>query len=311
MSVIYRGESEMSGEKLCPADVRAQVLIEALPYIRRFHEKTIVVKYGGNVINDEELAKTVIEDIVLLKLVGFRPIIVHGGGAEITRWVELSGKKAEFVDGLRVTDKDTIEVAQMVLNRLNKNLVREVEKLGVNACGLSGADGGMLFVEKKMPGGKDIGFVGDIKKVNTDIIDKMLDDDFIPIICPIGFDADYNPYNINADDAAYEIATAVQAEKLAFLTDVEGLYKDYNDKDTLISEITVDSARELLNSGDIKGGMFPKLSNCIHAVENGVKRVHILDGRIPHSLILEIFTHKGVGTAIIGQEEEKFFKEEA
>ncbi len=309
MSVIYRGENEMSGENLCPADVRAQVLVEALPYIRRFHEKTIVVKYGGNVINDAELARTVIEDIVLLKLVGFRPIIVHGGGSEITRWVELSGKKATFVDGLRVTDEDTIEVAQMVLNRLNKNLVREVEKLGVNACGLSGADGGMLLVTKKKPGGRDIGFVGEIEKVNTDIIDKMLDDDYIPIICPIGYDKDYLPYNINADDAAYEIATAVQAEKLAFLTDVEGLYKDYNDKNTLISEITVDSAKDLLYSGDIKGGMFPKLSNCIHAVENGVKRVHIIDGRIPHSLLLEIFTHKGVGTAILGNEQEKFFDE--
>ena len=167
----------------------------------------------------------------------------------------------------------------------------------------------MLLVEQKKPGGRDIGFVGDIKHVNTDIIDKMLDDDYIPVICPIGFDSEYNPYNINADDAAYEIATAVQAEKLAFLTDVEGLYKDYHDKDTLISEITVDSAKELLYSGDIKGGMFPKLSNCIHAVENGVKRVHILDGRIKHSLLLEIFTHKGVGTAIIQNEQEKFFKD--
>ena len=309
MSIIYRGDRNMEKNKLCSDDVRAQVLIEALPYIRRFHEKTIVVKYGGNVITDEELARTVIEDIVLLKLVGFRPIIVHGGGAEISKWLEMSGKKPEFVDGLRVTDRDTMVVAQMVLNRFNKNLVRQVQSLGVNAVGLSGADGGMLLCEKKMPGGKDIGYVGDIVKVDTEIIDKMLDDDYIPIICPIGFDKDYEVYNINADDAAYEIATAVKAEKLAFLTDVEGLYRDYDDKESLISEITVDSARELLETGDITGGMFPKLSNCIHAVDNGVKRVHILDGRIRHSLILEIFTHKGVGTAIIRNEEEKFFNE--
>lgn len=309
MSIIYRGDRNMEKNKLCSDDVRAQVLIEALPYIRRFHEKTIVVKYGGNVITDEELARTVIEDIVLLKLVGFRPIIVHGGGAEISKWLEMSGKKPEFVDGLRVTDRDTMVVAQMVLNRFNKNLVRQVQSLGVNAVGLSGADGGMLLCEKKMPGGKDIGYVGDIVKVDTEIIDKMLDDDYIPIICPIGFDKDYEVYNINADDAAYEIATAVKAEKLAFLTDVEGLYRDYDDKGSLISEITVDSAKELLNSGDITGGMFPKLSNCIHAVDNGVKRVHILDGRIRHSLILEIFTHKGVGTAIIRNEEEKFYNE--
>lgn len=309
MSVIYRGDKEMNKNKLCDDDVRAQVLIEALPYIRRFHEKTIVVKYGGNVITDEALGKTVIEDIVLLKLVGFRPIIVHGGGAEISKWLKMSGKEPEFVDGLRVTDKDTMVVAQMVLNRFNKNLVREIQSLGVNAVGLSGADGGMLLCKKKMPGGKDIGYVGDIEKVDTDIIFKMLDDDYIPVICPVGYDKDFNPYNINADDAAYEIATAVKAEKLAFLTDVEGLYEDYNDKDSLISEITLDSAKALLNSGDIKGGMFPKLSNCVHAVENGVSRVHILDGRIKHSLLLEIFTHKGVGTAIIQNEQEKFYKE--
>ena len=310
MSIIYRGEKDMEKNKLCSDDVRAQVLIEALPYIRRFHEKTIVVKYGGNVITDEELAKTVIEDIVLLKLVGFRPIIVHGGGAEISKWLEMSGKKSEFTEeGLRITDRDTMIVAQMVLNRFNKNLVRQVQSLGVNAVGLSGADGGMLLCKKKMPGGKDIGYVGDIVRVDTEIIDKMLDDDYIPIICPIGFDENFDVYNINADDAAYEIATAVKAEKLAFLTDVEGLYKDYSDKESLISEITLDSAKELLESGDITGGMFPKLSNCIHAVENGVKRVHILDGRIRHSLILEIFTHKGVGTAIIQNEEEKFFTE--
>lgn len=288
-------------------DLRAQVLIEALPYIRRFHENIIVIKYGGSVMNSDELTDSLIQDIVLLKLVGFRPIIVHGGGKKISRWVEISGKKPEFVDGLRVTDEDTVEIAQMVLNGINKNLVMAVEKFGVKACGLSGLDGGMLKVKKKMPGGKDIGFVGDIQDVNTEIIEQMLDNDYIPIICPIGFDDYHRAYNINADDAAYSIASAIKAAKLAFLTDVEGLYEDYDDKESLISEITVSQAQRLVNAGDIKGGMLPKLKNCISAIRKGVSRVHILDGRIEHSLLLEIFTHKGVGTAILGDEEEKFF----
>lgn len=288
-------------------DLRAQVLIEALPYIRRFHENIIVIKYGGSVMNSDELTDSLIQDIVLLKLVGFRPIIVHGGGKKISRWVEISGKEPKFVDGLRVTDEETVEIAQMVLNGINKNLVMAVQKFGVRACGLSGMDGGMLKVTKKMPGGKDIGFVGDIQEVNTDIINQMLEDDYIPIICPIGYDKDYKAYNINADDAAYSIASAIKAAKLAFLTDVEGLYEDYEDKDSLISEITISQAQNLIDNGEIKGGMLPKLKNCISAIRNGVSRVHILDGRIEHSLLLEIFTHKGVGTAILGDEEEKFF----
>lgn len=289
-------------------DIRAKVLIEALPYIRRFHENIIVIKYGGSVLNSKAATDSLIEDIVLLKLVGFRPIIVHGGGKKITHWSNLAGKKAEFVSGFRVTDEETINIAQMVLNQINKNLVLAVQKLGVKACGLSGQDGGMLFVEKKYPQGKDVGYVGDIKRVNTEIIYQMLDNDYIPIICPIGYDKDCKPYNINADDAAYNIASSINAAKLAFLTDVKGLYLDYSDKDTLISEIEVSEAKNLINSGDITGGMLPKLSNCIQAIENGVKRVHILDGRIEHSLLLEIFTDKGVGTAILADTEERFFE---
>ena len=256
---------------------KAQILVEALPYIQKFSRKIIVVKYGGSAMVDEELKRKVIQDVVLLKLVGFKPIIVHGGGKEISKWVEKSGMTPEFKNGLRVTDEPTMEIAEMVLNRVNKSLVSLIEELGVKACGISGKDGGMLKVEKKYSKGEDIGYVGEVKEVD-------------------------------ADDAACAIARAVNAEKLAFLTDIEGVYRDYNDKTSLISELSTTEARELLASGTIGGGMLPKLNNCIDAIEHGVSRVHILDGRIPHCLLLEIFTNKGVGTAILSEGAEKFFE---
>lgn len=288
---------------------KAQVLIEALPYIQRFNRKIIVVKYGGSAMIDEELKKHVIQDVTLLKLVGFKPIIVHGGGKEISRWVEKTGMQPEFVNGLRKTDAATMEIAEMVLNKVNKSLVQMVEELGVNAIGISGKDGGLLRVEKKYSDGQDIGYVGEITEVNPKILEDLLERDFLPIVCPIGMDANYETYNINADDAACAIAQAVQAEKLAFLTDIEGVYKDPADKSTLISELTVSEARELIADGFIGGGMLPKLNNCMEAIEKGVSRVHILDGRIAHCLLLEIFTNKGIGTAILGDKETKFYNE--
>lgn len=285
---------------------KAQVLIEALPYIQRFNRKIIVVKYGGSAMIDKELKKHVIQDVTLLKLVGFKPIIVHGGGKEISRWVEKTGMQPEFVNGLRKTDAATMEVAEMVLNKVNKSLVQMVEELGVNAIGISGKDGGLLRVEKKYSDGQDIGYVGEITEVNPKILEDLLERDFLPIVCPIGMDANYETYNINADDAACAIAQAVQAEKLAFLTDIEGVYKDPADKSTLISELTVSEARELIADGFIGGGMLPKLNNCMEAIEKGVSRVHILDGRIAHCLLLEIFTNKGIGTAILDDKEKKF-----
>ncbi len=285
---------------------KAQVLIEALPYIQRFNRKIIVVKYGGSAMIDEELKKHVIQDVTLLKLVGFKPIIVHGGGKEISRWVEKTGMQPEFVNGLRKTDAATMEIAEMVLNKVNKSLVQMVEELGVNAIGISGKDGGLLRVEKKYSDGQDIGYVGGITEVNPKILEDLLERDFLPIVCPIGMDANYETYNINADDAACAIAQAVQAEKLAFLTDIEGVYKDPADKSTLISELTVSEARELIADGFIGGGMLPKLNNCMEAIEKGVSRVHILDGRIAHCLLLEIFTNKGIGTAILDDKEKKF-----
>lgn len=288
---------------------KAEVLIEALPYIQRFNRKVIVVKYGGSAMVDEELKRRVIQDVTLLKLVGFKPIIVHGGGKEISRMVERVGMEPKFVNGLRVTDADTMEIAEMVLGKVNKSLVQLVESLGVRAIGISGKDGALLKVEKKYSKGEDIGFVGDVKQVNAQILWDLLEKDFLPIICPIGLDDEYNTYNINADDAACAIAQAMEAEKLAFLTDIEGVYKDPKDPETLISELTVSEAQGLMADGYIGGGMLPKLQNCIDAIDSGVSRVHILDGRIPHCLLLEIFTNKGIGTAILKDDGSRYYHE--
>jgi acetylglutamate kinase len=286
---------------------KAEVLIEALPYIQRFNRKIIVVKYGGSAMVDEELKKQVIQDVVLLKLVGFKPIIVHGGGKEISKWVEKSGMEPRFVNGLRVTDEPTMEIAEMVLNRVNKSLVQMVNELGVKAVGISGKDGMMLKCQKRYSNGEDIGYVGDITEVDPQIIYDLLEKDFLPIICPVGFDEDFETYNINADDAACAIATAMEAEKLAFLTDVEGVYKDFQNKESLISEMSMAEAQEFVESGMLGGGMLPKLQNCIDAMKQGVSRVHIMDGRIPHCLLLEIFTNRGIGTAIMSAGEERFY----
>ena len=282
---------------------KAEVLIEALPYIQRFNRKIIVVKYGGSAMADEELQKNVIKDVTLLKLVGFKPIIVHGGGKEISKWVNKVGKEAEFINGLRVTDAETMEIAEMVLNKVNKRLVTMVSELGVKAVGITGKDGCLLNVTKKYSDGKDIGFVGDVQNVDAKILYDLLENDFLPIVAPIGIDDNFDTYNINADDAACAIAKAIGADKLVFLTDIEGLYKDIEDKDSFISRITATEADELIGSGIIGGGMLPKLNNCTSAIKNGVSRVHILDGRVPHCLLLEIFTKNGIGTAIVSDDD--------
>ena len=284
---------------------KAGVLIEALPYIQKFNRKIVVVKYGGSAMSNEELQRNVIKDVVLLKLVGFKPIIVHGGGKEISKWVSKVGKESTFVNGLRVTDEETMEIAEMVLSKVNKRLVTMVQELGVKAVGINGKDGGLLKVEKKYSEGQDIGFVGNITEVNPKVLYDLLEKDFLPIVAPIGLDEHFQSYNINADDAACAVAKAVGAEKLAFLTDIEGLYRDFNDKSSFISRLSASEAQELIDSGMIGGGMLPKLGNCTDAIRNGVNRVHILDGRIPHSLLLEVFTNKGVGTAIVADHEKE------
>jgi acetylglutamate kinase len=282
--------------------LKAETLIEALPYIREFNNKIVVVKYGGSAMIDDALQSNVIKDVALLKLVGMKPIIVHGGGKEITSWLKKLGHESTFVEGLRVTDDMTMEIAEMVLGKVNKGLVQMLEKLGVKAVGISGKDGATLKVEKKYVDNTDIGFVGNIKEVNVDLIETLLDSDFVPVIAPIGLDDNYVNYNINADDVACAVATAIGAEKLVFLTDIEGVYADPENKDSLISVLTLDKADELLASGFVGGGMLPKLKNCVDAVKNGVTRVHILDGRMQHCLLLEFFTNKGIGTAIIRNE---------
>lgn len=292
----------MNEDKIKEVMLKAETLIEALPYIRDFNGKKVVVKYGGSAMLDEKRQESVIKDVALLKLVGMQPIIVHGGGKEISKWLGYMGKESEFVEGLRVTDEDTIEVAEMVLNKVNKHLVQMMEKLGVKAAGISGKDGGTMICEKKIVNGKDIGYVGEVKAVNSDLIDTLIERDFIPIIAPIGMDENCQAYNINADDAASAVAKCIHAEKLAFMTDIEGVCRDPEDPETLISVLSLDEARQLIDDGTIGGGMIPKIRNCVEAVEQGVSRVHILDGRREHCLLLEFFTRKGIGTAIINNQ---------
>ena len=282
--------------------MKAETLIEALPYIRDFSEQRVIVKYGGSAMLDEKLQQSVIKDVALLKLVGMKPIIVHGGGKEISKWVRLMGKEPEFAEGFRVTDDDTMEVAEMVLNKVNKHLVQMMEKLGVRAAGISGKDGGTIICDKKLVNGRDIGYVGDVREVNPELIDTLLENDFVPIIAPIGLGDDYKSYNINADDAACAIAKSMRAEKLVFMTDIEGVCRDAKDPSTLLSVLTLEEANRMIEEGFVGGGMLPKLRNCIDAVEGGVGRVHILDGRLEHCLLLEFYTKKGIGTAFIGNE---------
>ena len=282
-------EHEMNAREMEMYLDKAGVLLEALPYIQRFQGATIIVKYGGSAMVDHELKKSVIKDVALLKLIGFRPIIVHGGGKEITRWLGKVGKESEFVNGFRVTDD---------------------EKTGVKACGISGKDGTILRVSRKKPDGADIGFVGEVRSVDTTLLNTLLDAGFVPVICPVGSDDGYYSYNINADDAACAIAKAMKAQKLVFLSDIQGVYENPDDPDSLISEMTVAETREFIRSGHAGGGMLPKLNSCIDAIQAGVQRVHILDGRIPHSQLLEFFTNKGIGTAIIGDTEQRFYEKE-
>ena len=300
MVLVHESKEMMSGDSLNTVLTKAQTLIEALPYIQKFNGKRIVVKYGGSAMVDENLKYNVIRDVALFKLVGFEPIIVHGGGKEISNWLKRIGKESEFINGFRVTDEETLDVAEMVLSKVNKSLVGMMTKLGLKAVGISGKDAGLLRCKKKLAGGKDIGYVGDVVETDNTVLDSLLENDFIPVIAPIGLGVeDDHGYNINADDAACAIATSIKAEKLAFLTDIEGVFLDPSDKSTLVSEMDINEAQEFIDKGVVGGGMLPKLANCIEAMKNGVSRVHMLDGRVEHCLLLEFFTEKGIGTAII------------
>ena len=276
---------------------KAKTLIEALPYIKEFNGKTVVIKYGGSAMMDPELNEMVIEDIVLMKLVGFKPVIVHGGGKDISAMLNKVGIESRFHDGLRVTDEDTVEVVEMVLaGKVNKNIVQMIQNHDIDAVGITGKDGKTLKVKKKEVAGADIGFVGEITAVDTKLIKSLVDNDFIPVVAPIGTDASGQTYNINADYAASAVAGALEAEKLIFLTDVQGVMKDMNDDESLISRLTIEQVDAYKNDGTISGGMIPKVDCCVEGLNAGVKNVHILDGRVEHSMLLEMFTKSGVGT---------------
>lgn len=273
---------------------------EELQFIKEYQNKIVVVKYGGSAMTDENIKKNVVEDLALLKKAGLKPIVVHGGGKEINKWLSRLGIENKFVNGLRVTDEPTLEIAEMALSKLNKELVQLMESFGVKSVGISGKDAGTIKVSKRYSDETDLGYVGKINNVDNSLIMMLLEKDITPIICPIGLDENYQGYNINADEAACAVATCVKAEKLVFLTDIEGVCKDPKDSSTVIPKLSVHEAKQFLNSGGAGGGMLPKLMNCIEAVENGVSRVHIIDGRVQHSLLKE-FLNKKMGTMIFAK----------
>ena len=287
---------------------KAGILIEAVPYIRTYHGKTFVIKYGGNAMINEELKQGVMQDIVLLKFLGINPIVIHGGGPEITQMLKRVGKQSQFVQGLRVTDAETMEIVQMVLvGKLNKEIVARLNLLGVKAIGLSGQDANLLVARKTQPTmpadfqGEipDIGYVGEVVQINTTILEQLMREDYVPVISSIGVGTEGSSYYINADTAAGELAAALKAEKLIMLTDVEGIFQDYEDKSSLISALAIERAHQMIEQGKIEGGMIPKVQACITALESGVNRTHIIDGRLLHSMLLEILTDKGIGTMVV------------
>lgn len=282
---------------------KASTLVEALPYIRRFAGKTVVVKYGGNALagtSSHDALALFAEDIVLMRLVGMRPIVVHGGGPQISDLMKRLGKESEFVDGLRVTDAETVDIARMVLKgQVNPQLVAAINVHGNYAVGVSGVDGGLIRAEQRDPA---LGFVGNVTQINPEVLDGLLDDEFIPVIATIGCDETGQAYNINADTVAGAIAEAMGAEKLVYMTDIEGLRADINDPASLIRQTTAEVIDTLIDDGTIAGGMIPKVSSCLQAVRNGVGRAHILDGRIAHVLLLELFTDDGIGTMVMANQ---------
>ncbi|MGI9952596.1 acetylglutamate kinase [Moorellaceae bacterium AZ2] len=279
---------------------KTSILIEALPYIRKFYGKTVVIKYGGHAMLDCELKRAVMQDVVLMHLVGMRPVLVHGGGPEITHMLERLGKKSEFVRGQRVTDAETMEIVEMVLvGKLNKEIVAQLNRFGGKAIGLCGKDGNLIEAVKQEDGGPDLGFVGQVKQINPGIIETVIAEGYIPVVAPIGVGAEGESYNINADYVAGELAVALKAHKLVLLTDVEGILADQKDPSSLIPTVEVGRVPELIEAGIISGGMIPKVQCCVRALKGGVVTTHIIDGRLPHAILLEIFTDKGIGTMVV------------
>ena len=282
---------------------KAKILTQALPFIKRYHGKTIVIKYGGSAMTDQKIKEQFIQDVVLMKFVGINPVVVHGGGPEINAMLEKIGKESRFVEGNRVTDLETVEIVEMILSgKVNKDLVSNINRHGGRAIGLSGKDDNMILVEKKFieKDGEtiDIGYVGEIKEINTDIIDMLDFNNYIPVISTIGVDKEGQTYNINADYVAGEIAGKIKADIFFFFFDVDGIMQDHTNKETLISDITRKEVEILIEDGTISGGMLPKVETCLHALKKGVENVIILNGKIEHSILLELFTEEGAGTLI-------------
>ena len=286
---------------------RAAVLVEALPYIQEFHGKTVVIKYGGNAMVNDELKASVMQDVALMKYVGINVAIIHGGGPEITGFLKRLGKESSFVSGLRVTDEETMDVAEMVLaGKVNSEIVTLLNRRGLRAVGLSGKDADLILAEKKLAtvyehGEKtkvDIGYVGKVKQINIQVVNDLISQGYVPVISPIGVGEDGESYNINADYVAADIAGALKAEKLLLLTDTEGVYKNFEDKSSFISTLKADDARAFIKSGEISGGMIPKVEACLRALDKGANKAYIIDGRLPHSIILELFTDSGIGTEV-------------
>lgn len=280
---------------------KAEVLVEALPYIKEFYGKRVVIKYGGAAMVDCDLKRKVMQDIVLMKYVGMHPIVVHGGGPEITDMLSRLGISTEFVDGLRVTDKETMEIVEMVLGgKVNKEIVAGINASGGKAIGISGKDGELIKAHSLDPTGR-LGFVGEVTQINPQIIETVIENGYIPVIAPIGIDDEQQSYNINADLVAASIAVAMNADKLVLLTDVPGLLKDTKDIDSLISVLKISEVADYVKDGVIAGGMIPKVQCCVEAVTSGVSRTHIIDGRVPHAILLEIFTDEGIGTMVVNE----------
>jgi acetylglutamate kinase len=285
------------GERIGDAHAKASILADALPYIREFTGRTVVVKYGGHAMEDPALAELFSQDVVLMHLVGINPVVVHGGGPQISALMRRLGKEPEFVDGLRVTDAETVDIVRMALvGKVNREVVAAINRHGSYAVGLSGEDAGLITVE---PRDVRLGFVGDVSRIAPAIVERLIREDLIPVIATVGVDESGQAYNVNADAVAGAIAEALQAEKLVYLTDVAGIYSDFGDADSLISSTDVAGLQALLREGKVADGMIPKLESCIRALQTGVRRAHVLDGRIPHVLLLEFFTREGIGTMVV------------
>ena len=302
----FGGEKNSEPKNFSAAD-KAAVLVEALPYIQEFYGKTVVIKYGGNAMVNDDLKEKVMQDVALMKYVGIKVVIVHGGGPEITQFLKKVGKESSFVSGLRVTDEETVEIAEMVLDgKVNSEIVTLLNRRGVRAVGLSGKDANLIQAEKKLAtvyedGQKskvDIGYVGKTKKIDIRVVEDLISKDYVPVIAPIGVGEDGESYNINADYVAADIAGELKAEKLLLLTDTEGVYKNFEDKNSFISTLSANEAKDFIKNGIIAGGMIPKVEACLRAISTGAKKTHIIDGRLPHSIILELFTESGIGTQV-------------